>query len=214
MNFNANKCVHLTITRKMSPLITTYVIDNSTIQQNKSAKYLGVTITDKLSWSEHITNITNKVYSIRAFLQRNLHQCEPSVKASCYTTYIRPILEYASTVWSPHLACDINRIEMAQRRSARFVHNDFRRTSSVTMMLNNLHWPTLETRRHHAKLLMLCKILNNTIAVPHDHLTRSILPTRGQDLRFIQLTARTNTYPALILPVDCQAMEYSTLICN
>ena len=42
MNFNADKCVHLTITRKMSPLITTYVIDNSTIQQSKSAKYLGV----------------------------------------------------------------------------------------------------------------------------------------------------------------------------
>ena len=83
---------------------------------------------------------------------------------------------------------------MAQRRSARFVHNDFKRTSSVTMMLNNLHWPTLETRRHHAKLLMLYKILNNILAVPYDHLTRSILPTQGRDFRFIQLTARTNTY--------------------
>jgi len=62
MKFNADKCVHLTITRKTHPLTTTYTIDNSTIQQNKSAKYLaiGVTITDKLSWSEHITNITNK----------------------------------------------------------------------------------------------------------------------------------------------------------
>ena len=40
MNF---KCVHLTITRKASPLLTTYryVIDNSVIQQSKSAKYLG-----------------------------------------------------------------------------------------------------------------------------------------------------------------------------
>jgi len=88
MNFNADKCVHLTITRKMSPLITTYIIDNSIIQQKKSANYLGVTITDKLSWSEHIINITNKANSIRALLQRNLHQCQPSVKASCYIHHI------------------------------------------------------------------------------------------------------------------------------
>jgi len=164
------------------------------MQQNKSAKYLGITITDKLSWSEHITNIANKANSIRALLQRNLSQCQPSVKAACYTIYVRQILEYASTVRSPHLACYINRIEMAQRQSARFVHNDFRRTSSVTRMLNNLQWTTLETRRHHAKVLMLYKILNNIITVPHDHLTRSALPTRGHDYRFIQLTARTNIH--------------------
>jgi len=91
MNFNPNKCVHLTITRKASPLLTTYVIDNSAIQQSKSAKYLGITITDKLSWSEHITNITNKVNSIRALLQRNLSQYHPSVKAACNTTYIGPM---------------------------------------------------------------------------------------------------------------------------
>ena len=55
------------------------------------------------------------------------------------------------------------------------------------MMLNNLQWPTLETRRHHAKLLMLYKILNNILAAPYndDHLTRLILPTQGHDFRFI-----------------------------
>ena len=132
-----------------------YIIDNSVIQQSISAKYLRLTITDKLLWSEHYTNITNKANSIRDLLQRNLSQCQPSVKAACYTTYIRQILEYVSTVWSPHLTCDISRIEMAQRRSARFVYNEFRRTSSVTMMLNNLHWQTLETRRQHTNTKLL-----------------------------------------------------------
>jgi len=172
-------------------------VDNSTIQQNKSAKYLGITITDKLSWSEHIINITNKANSIRALLQRNLSRCQPSVKAA---TYVCPILEYASTIWSPHLACDMNTIKMAQRQSTRFVQNDFRRTSSVTRMLNNLQWPTSETRRHHVKVLMLYKILNNIITVPHDHLTRSALPTRGHDYRFIQLTERKNTYVNSFFP--------------
>ena len=72
MIFNASKCVHLTITRKLSPLPSTYSICNHTIQQVASAKYLGITLTNNLSWSEHITKITNKANSTRAFLQRNL----------------------------------------------------------------------------------------------------------------------------------------------
>ena len=47
---------------------TDYKFNNCVIQQNKSTKYLGVTITNKLSWPEHITNISNKANSIRALL--------------------------------------------------------------------------------------------------------------------------------------------------
>ena len=117
-------------------------------------KYLGVTITSNLSWSEHINNITNNANSIRAFLQRNLNQCHQSVKSTCYITYVRPILEYTSTVWSPHQVGDINRFEIVQRCAVRFVCNNFNRTASVTAMLNHLNWPTLECRRNQAKLHM------------------------------------------------------------
>ena len=194
MNFNPSKCIHLTITRKTHPLPSRYSICDSVIEQSNSAKYLGVTITNNLSWSEHINKITNKANSTKAFLQRNLNQCQPSVKSACYTTYIRPTLEYASTVWSPHLVGDTNRIEMVQRRSARFVHNNFNRTASVTLMLNHLNWPTLELRRNQAKLHMFYKIINNLISVPHDHLIQSSTTTRGHSVRFIHLPARTNTY--------------------
>ena len=147
----------------ISPSLTSYplfhlsisYICNCAIQQVDSAKCLGVIITNNLSWSEHITKIINKANSTRAFLQRNLSQCQRSVKSTCYNT----ILEYASTIWSPHLLCDIyiNRIEMVQRQSARFVYNDFTRTSSVTSMLNNLQlgsWPLLRQRRDVAKVTL------------------------------------------------------------
>ena len=194
MSFNPSKCVHLTITRKTNPLKSSYSICGSVIQQSNSAKYLGVTITSNLSWSEHINNITNKANSIRAFLQRNLNQCHQLVKSTCYITYVRPILEYASTVWSPHQVGDINRLEMVQRRAARFVCNNFNRTASVTAMLNHLNWPTLECRRNQAKLHMFYKIINNIISIPYDHLTQSSTTTRGHSMRYMQLAARTNTY--------------------
>jgi hypothetical protein len=37
-----------------------------------SAKYLGVTITDKVNWSQHIDSITNKANRTLGFLRRNL----------------------------------------------------------------------------------------------------------------------------------------------
>jgi len=171
--------------------------NNSIIQQNKSVKYFGVIFTDKLSWSEHITNIANKANSIRALLQRNLNQCQLSVKSTCYTTYVHPILEYGSIAWSPRLPCDVNKLEMVQHQSTRFVYNDFRRTSNVTTMLNDLHWPTLETtcRRHQAK------ILNYIITVPHDHLIRTVSPTQGHNFIFIQLASRSNTYLHSFFPL-------------
>ena len=76
----------------------------------------------------------------------------------------------------------------------RFVYNDFARTSSVTSMLNNLNWPLLQQRRDIAKVIMFYKIINNLISIPHDHITISPVSTRGHNLKYIQLAAKSNTY--------------------
>ena len=68
------------------------------------------------------------------------------------------------------------------------------RTASVTTMLNQLNWPTLQHRRNQAKLHMFYKIINNLISVPYDHLSQTSTTTRGHSMRYIQLAARTNTY--------------------
>jgi len=62
--------------------------------------------------------------------------------SSCHFTL------YASAVWSPHLVEDINKIEMVQHHAARIVHNNFTRTASVTTMLTQLNWPTLDLSRN------------------------------------------------------------------
>ena len=48
-----------------------------------------------------------------------------AIKSLAYLTYVRPFLEYASTVWSPYVKSDIALLESAQRKAARFVYNDF-----------------------------------------------------------------------------------------
>ena len=53
---------------------------------------------------------------------------------------VRPMMEYGSSAWVPHTQRNIDRLEMVQRRAARFVKGDHDRTDSVTSMLTNLRY--------------------------------------------------------------------------
>ena len=58
------------------------------------------------------------------------------------------------------------KIEMVQRRAARWVSNDYSTYSSVTEMMSNLGWRSLENRRYDALLLMFYKIVYGLAAIP------------------------------------------------
>ena len=58
---------------------------------------------------------------------------------------VRPQLEYTSNVWHPHYLSDIMKLEKVQQRAVCWVLNDYSGFSSVTLMLNQLSWPTLQT---------------------------------------------------------------------
>ena len=92
----------------------------------------------------------SKAHSVRGFLQRNLRQCSSSVKAKAYFAFVRPTVEYASVIWFPHTTCDITTLEALQRKAARFAYNDFLSYSSVTAMMNNLKWNSVEDRKKQA----------------------------------------------------------------
>ena len=75
-----------------------------------------------------------------AFLKRNLYNCNPQIRSQAYMLYVRPILEYASTVWAPYTKSSIGKLEAIQRRAARFIVSDYNYSSSVTSILNQLNW--------------------------------------------------------------------------
>ena len=93
----------LRITNKLHPTVSTYTMETNIIKQATSVKYLGITINEKLQWSEHISKITNKANGTLSFLRRNLKNCPSHIKSSCYKSLVVPILEYGCTVWDPHL---------------------------------------------------------------------------------------------------------------
>jgi len=134
--------------------------------------------------------------SQQCFLQRNLHNCPPSIKANCYTSLIKPILEYACVVWAPHTNKDISFIESVQRRAVRFVFNNYCTTSSVTE-IQRLNWKPLVHCRNQLRAITIFKIIHNLIDIPaNTHLIplSSDHNTRGHQWRFKQPMARVNSY--------------------
>ena len=101
-------------------------------------------------------------------MRRNFHQYPIQTKSALYLTLVKPILEYAVTVWSPHHQSDIHQLKAIQRRAARFVMNCYDRYQSVSHMLCELNWPTLAKRREQLKIIMLYKIIHNIVHVQLD----------------------------------------------
>ena len=105
------------------------------------------------------------------FLQRNLKIGNKKTKETAYKTLVRPLLEYAATVWDPYTASENQAIEKVQRRAARWVSNRHRQTSCVDNMLDSLDWQTLQ-RRKKARLEMLYKFHHSLISISSSHLPK------------------------------------------
>ena len=197
------KCKFLQVSNKQSILSFPYTIQNTSIREVTQAKYLGVTLNNKLTWSNHISNITNKANSVYGFLRRNFSNCTTKIKGELYKSMVRPILEYACNVWCPHYNKDIQLIEAVQRRAARFCMNCYSRYESVTSMLEKLKWPTLTDRRDDLKLVMLYKIINGYVHVQQTlPLTYSSFNsvTRRHHKKILQPPTRTDIYKYSFFP--------------
>ena len=138
---------HPISSRAKKPTLFNYTLHGVGRKETDSAKYLGVNISRDLSWAKHINQITMKNNNSLKFIKRNIQTNNPRLKESASKTYVRPLVEYAASVWDPWQKKNINKIEMIQHRAIRYIFNDYSLTSSVSNMLSKLYLPTLEKCR-------------------------------------------------------------------
>ena len=202
MEFHPQKCSIMSITRSKSPRLYNYKLKGHTLENTKSAKYLGVTLTSDLSWNTHIDTISKKANSVLGFLKRNLKNCSTETKSKAYKALVRPHLEYCSTVWNPFSQDNIYKLEIVQRRAARYALNRYHNTSSVTSMLEDLKWDTLDSRRAKTQVLLLYKIVNNIVDIDaNQFLTPGSTRTRANHTKkFRQFSCKHNTFKYSFFP--------------
>ncbi len=88
----------LCITRQSKPVNFTYSIHDQPLEVVSSAKYLGVEISDSLSWNKHVDSAAKKGMNTIGFICRNLCSCPRNIKETCYKAFMQPVTEYASCV--------------------------------------------------------------------------------------------------------------------
>ena len=115
-------------------------------------------IFSNLNWNTHV----NRANTSLEFIRRNVKTKSPKIREMAYKILVRPQLEYASEVWDPHTKEQTHKMEMVQRRAARWTKKDWNRTTSVISLLQ-LDWQTLENGaiREWSRVNVLPEFLGN-----------------------------------------------------
>ena len=198
MEFHPDKCFLLRITNKRKIIESQYTIHRQQLKLVDKAKYLGVTLSKNLSWKSHIATITAKANNCRLFFQRNLVKVDRSTKIKCYNTYIRPILEYASTVWNPiDQPTLIEKLEMVQRKSIRWICSKWQRDVSVTNLRQSLNMKTLEHRRKTSQIKMFHELIHGTKQISKDTIPKR---QRCKAVKFVPMLGCIKSYTNSFFP--------------
>ena len=139
-------------------------------------KDLGVTVDSNLNFSSHIAQIASKAFQ-RSNLFFRVFKCrDRDFLVAVFKIYIRPLVEYCSTVWNPYLKKDIKLLERVQKRYTKRIPG--LAELSYTERLNILGLESLEIRRLRDDLSMCYKIMNGLVNIPVDDFFS--LPPPGQ----------------------------------
>lgn len=100
MRINTDKTVCMSITKKTIKLNVSYNFDNATIQNVNHYKYLGLTISSDLDWSEHVRQVTKKALNKLFLVKRALSFSTHETKLLAYVTFVRLRIRYSCLVSS------------------------------------------------------------------------------------------------------------------
>ena len=109
---------------------------------------------------------------------------------------MRLIIEYATVAWSPHITKGIDCIESVQRRAARFVNNNYSRYNSVSSMLTDLNWPSLQLRRSICDIGMFYQIHRGhvNISLPHELISMPAYSHTSHDFKISLTSSSVDPY--------------------
>ena len=205
MEFNTAKChtMRISLRRSITNPYYQYQLGGKLLSEVSDHPYLGVMLSNNMSWQKHIANITARANRMLGLINRNLRGTSQKLRQQAYTSLVRPHLEYCSTIWNPFSQKDINKIEIIQRRAARFVLHRYHHRESVSAMIRDLKWPSLEERRKSSSLVMLYKIHHHQIAINPDSYLSPMPPSNRRSYhpnKFQIIPARIQLYTYSFFP--------------
>jgi len=118
---------------------------------------LGVTVDSHVKFDVHMNQIVTRAHRLANLIHKCFASKDPPTLVHAFTSYVRPLLEYASCVWSPYTVGLVNKVESVQRRFTK--RNVCCCGLTYFQRLTKLRIESLELRRLHLDLVCVYKIL-------------------------------------------------------
>lgn len=97
------------------------LINNTEISQVSSVRFLGVIVDDKLSWKEHVNNVSKKISKLVGVISKVRDSINDKCLLSLYHSLIYPHITYCNIVWGTTYTSTLNCIHLIQKRFVRMV---------------------------------------------------------------------------------------------
>ena len=147
VTFNASKTDSMLVSRKVNQLNHPPILfQGHTLQNITQHKHLGLTIRSDLRWSDHISHICNKSSKLINIMKHLKFTLDRQTLETIYISFVRPILEYGSAVWSGCTAQDEEKLESIQLDAARIITGAMYGTS-IAKLYEETGWLTLAKHR-------------------------------------------------------------------
>ena len=111
--------------------------------------------------------MVNKANQVLGLIRRTVGTDNTTTFSFLHKTLVRPLLEYAASVWNPYLVKDIHAIESVQRRASRLALKQKRGDMSYEERCDTLHWPSLSSRRTYTLYLFVVECYKIVFGLSH-----------------------------------------------
>ena len=158
LKFHPDKCVKIGIGLNRNAGMYPYRMDGHTLEESMCEKDIGVHIDSNLKFDIHISKAIGKANRVLAVTRRTFDTIDATTFKYIFKGLVRPHLEYAAPIWSPHDDNLKEQIENVQRRATKLIpaisHLDY------PDRLKALKMPTLAYRRVRGDMIQVYKLLN------------------------------------------------------
>jgi hypothetical protein len=168
-----------------------YFLDGVVMPSVDSMRDLGVVCTSDLRFSTHCNIIVATAFRRLAIVRRCFGSGNTQTNIWAFKVYVRPLLEFASQVWSPHLLTDVDHVESVQRFFTKRLPGMWNVPYGARLGRTGL--VSLELRRLWADLALVYLILHGLLRVDLPFFGLSLVTnTRGHSLKCDHQAFRLN----------------------
>lgn len=122
LSLNAQKTVYMVSKQTGKPPLNPQInINEVALEKVSEYKYLGLLISDKMTWDKHIETVTAKIVPMIGVIKRCSHQLNQRTKRLLYNSFIEPHFRYLITCWGNTSIALINKLQRLQNKAIKTI---------------------------------------------------------------------------------------------